>query len=273
MRKAGRVLAAVCLIIILSPPFAGSASIPKSSRGYTLYVVRRGDTLFTIARKYRLSWKTLARVNAIRPPYKIYRGQRLMVPLPKGRYRVYRVRRGDYLKRIAARYGVPWRVLARVNGIRSPYKIYRGQYLKIPRAGARSRRPSPSSYSRKGRALKIGFLSPVPGRGKGGINMGLDFSLSQGEEILSSAPGRVVYASLDMRGLGSVLIIEHPGGYETVYTGKAIYWTVGEGEEVGKSKVLGEAVEDTVLHFEIRRAGRPLPAGKLVGRMKKRGKR
>jgi len=255
---------AVVLFLILILPIPSQGASTRRSRRYAIYVVKKGDFLLSIAKRYRIPWKTLARMNGIRPPYKIYRGQRLKVPLPQGRYRLYRVKRGDTLKKIAARYRVSWRTLARVNGIAPPYKIYRGQYLKIPRTGYKPRR---KTYTLAKITWKGGFGPPVlSSRAKRGINMGLDYPLSQGEEVLSSAPGKVVYSSLDMRGLGSVLILEHPGGYETVYAGKAIYWRVGEGEVVEKENALGEAVENTVLHFEIRRAGRPLPTSRLVKR-------
>ncbi|AFJ02526.1 Lipoprotein NlpD [Methylophaga frappieri] len=43
----------------------------------------------------------------------------------------YSVKRGDTLYSISFRYGMDWRELARVNGIRSPYTIYVGQKLKF----------------------------------------------------------------------------------------------------------------------------------------------
>ncbi len=268
MKRAGKTLIVLLVFLLFIPPPSWGVS---RNRGYTIYRVKRGDSLLSIARRYRVSWRTLARMNGIKPPYRIYRGQRLKIPLARGRYRLYRVKRGDSLKKIAQRYGVSWRTLARMNGIKPPYRIYRGQYLKIPRTGYKVTRKIPQAPISPGKvAWKGGFSPPVPARAKRGINMGLDYPLSKGEEVLSSAPGKVVYSSLDMRGLGSVLILEHPGGYETVYAGKAIYWTVGEGEQVDKDRVLGEAVEDTTLHFEIRRAGRPLPAYRLVKRTKRR---
>ena len=277
MSYTGRVLVVVLLSIFLSLSSSHGKRGVGQGAGYASYVVRRGDTLSSIARRYHISWKKLARINGISPPYKIFKGQRLRVPLLRGGYRLYRVKRGDFLKRIARRYGVSWRTLARLNGIKRPYTIYRGQYLKVPRSGApfsRGKGKVKKAVSLRRSLAWVGdFIPPVPSKAQRGINMGLDYPLTKGEKIIPSAPGKVVYASLDMRGLGSVLILEHSGGYETVYAGKAIYWTVGEGEEIGKDKMLGEAVEETVLHFEIRRAGRPLPAAKLVGRRTKGGKK
>jgi lipoprotein NlpD len=49
--------------------------VAHSTSGY--HVVRRGETLYSIAWSYGLSFKELAAINRIRPPYTIYAGQRL----------------------------------------------------------------------------------------------------------------------------------------------------------------------------------------------------
>jgi lipoprotein NlpD len=49
------------------------------------YLVRQGDTLYSIAWRYELDFRGLARANSIRAPYTIYPGQRLrlITQLPK----------------------------------------------------------------------------------------------------------------------------------------------------------------------------------------------
>jgi membrane-bound lytic murein transglycosylase D len=49
----------------------------------------------------------------------------------------YRVRRGDTLSRIAARFGVRTKDLMAANGLRSAHRIYVGQKLEIPGSGRR----------------------------------------------------------------------------------------------------------------------------------------
>lgn len=43
----------------------------------------------------------------------------------------YVVRRGDYLSGVARRFGLDWRRLAELNGLRYPYIIYTGQVLRL----------------------------------------------------------------------------------------------------------------------------------------------
>ncbi len=58
---------------------APSAPIPSTPSGRT-YVVRRGDMLSTIARRYGVSMWALAQANSIRNPSLIYVGQVLRIP-------------------------------------------------------------------------------------------------------------------------------------------------------------------------------------------------
>ena len=41
------------------------------------YVVQKGDTLYSIAFRYGIDYKSLAKINGIKPPYTIYLNQKL----------------------------------------------------------------------------------------------------------------------------------------------------------------------------------------------------
>ena len=112
----------------------GGATPPPGS---CTYVVRRGDTLYSIARHFGVSLATLVRVNHIANPSLIYVGQRLTIPgcgpvppAPAGFW--YTVRAGDTLYSIASRFGVSvWSIVA-ANHIANPNIIFVGQRLFIP---------------------------------------------------------------------------------------------------------------------------------------------
>lgn len=53
-------------------------------------------------------------------------------PAPSGTYRTYRVRAGDTLTTIAARFGTTVKAIAELNGIADPSRIRIGQVLRIP---------------------------------------------------------------------------------------------------------------------------------------------
>lgn len=99
----------------------------------TIYVVQRGDTLSSIARRYSISVQTLMSYNRLNSTT-IYVGQRLAIPGsndPGPVYpTVYVVQRGDTLSSIARRFDTTVQALLQVNKLSST-TIYVGQRLTI----------------------------------------------------------------------------------------------------------------------------------------------
>lgn len=55
----------------------------------------------------------------------------------------YKVKNGEQLQKIATRYGISWRLLARSNGIKAPYNLTTGQVIKVPhRQKTKKKQPS-----------------------------------------------------------------------------------------------------------------------------------
>jgi membrane-bound lytic murein transglycosylase D len=109
---------------------ASSADRVVASAGY--HIVRRGQTLSAIARRYRTSVSRLKRLNGLHSS-RIQVGKRLRVSSRSrsSHHRViHRVRRGEALSEISSRYGVSLRQIKRVNGLDSN-RIYVGQHLVI----------------------------------------------------------------------------------------------------------------------------------------------
>lgn len=97
------------------------------------YTVRRGDTLWGIARRYNTTVGALAGLNHIANPNLIYPGQVLNLPRDAApSARTYTVRRGDTLWSIARRYDTTVSALAGLNHIANPALIYPGQVLELP---------------------------------------------------------------------------------------------------------------------------------------------
>lgn len=105
------------------------------------YVIRPGDTLYSIARRYGTSVYAIAQANHIVNPWYIRAGTRLVVcpkygyqaygaPKPGGRYHV--VKPGDTVYSIAMYYGVAPQAIVYLNHIANPHTIWPGQELRIP---------------------------------------------------------------------------------------------------------------------------------------------
>jgi len=117
---------------------------PAPPSGGTVHTVVRGDTLYSIARRYGVSLQAIVTANGIVNPNLISVGQRLTIPggsapaptpapaPPSSGGTVHTVRAGETLTRIALRYGVSIWSIVSANGIANPNLIYPGQRLTIP---------------------------------------------------------------------------------------------------------------------------------------------
>lgn len=106
--------------------------------GVDIYIVKRGDTLRSIATRFDTTVNRLLQLNtAIQNPDVIFEGQRLSVPgatIPDtGAGDVYTVQRGDTLSKIARRFGTTVQAILKLNpSIKNPSLIFPGQKLVMP---------------------------------------------------------------------------------------------------------------------------------------------
>ncbi len=115
----------------------------KSSRiiRSRLYRVRKGDTLYSIARRYGISVSMLMRDNGIhgrRPiikPGQILKIRRVSFKTSTVRRKstVYKIRPGDTLWHIARRFNTKVAEIARLNGLHKNAVIKPGMIIRIPR--------------------------------------------------------------------------------------------------------------------------------------------
>jgi lipoprotein NlpD len=184
----------------------------------------------------------------------------------------HRVQRGENLYRIGKAYGVSHLELARVNGLRDPDRIEVGQVILVPRATrelpvrlitaerARSDRPSPPELP----AGASPFVWPVTGGvvssdfGPRGVTYhdGIDISTPVGTPVRAARAGRVLYSDA-LRGYGNLVILEHDGGYATVYAHNQenrapVGAVVRQGEVIATVGETGKTSGPN-LHFEIRK--------------------
>ena len=105
-------------------------------------------------------------------------------------------------------------------------------------------------------------------RSEGGSQWkGLFIRAASGQDVRVVAAGRVVFAEW-MRGFGNLLIVDHGGGYLTIYgNNESVLKAVGEevrtGDVVATAGATGGSPESG-LYFEIRRHGKPFDPLKWV---------
>ncbi len=141
----------VILICLTSQLVIGASLAEAADPG--VHIVQRGDTLYSIARRYGTTVSALVQANGLRNPNRIYVGQRLIVsgasaaPSASSSGSVHVVQRGENLFRIALRYGTTVQALARANNLSNTSLIYAGQRLVIPGGGSASPAPATPAVS------------------------------------------------------------------------------------------------------------------------------
>ena len=194
---------------------------------------------------------------------------------------VHRVQKGDTLYSIAWRYGLDYKALATVNGIKSPYTIFvdqkivlRGEPKKSVRKKAPQRtKPKPKSQPKSRNKTpappnveQVAWRWPLKGEVikefslTGKLNKGIDIKGKTGARVNAAAAGVVVYAGGNLRGYGKLVIVKHNDRFLSAY-GNNQDIRVKEGDRVTSGQMLakvgtsGSDIE--MLHFEIRLNGKP----------------
>jgi murein DD-endopeptidase MepM/ murein hydrolase activator NlpD len=145
------VLALLSALIVPLPADAKGRSAARKAQksGVVTIVVKRGDTLYRIARRHKITRRQIVRINGLKRPYRLRIGQRLRLrgasasrsrSSHAARSSHYVVRRGDSVARIAKRHRITRRSLIRANGLKRPYRLKVGQKLSLPGHSASSRR-------------------------------------------------------------------------------------------------------------------------------------
>ena len=126
-------------------PLTPGGSTPETVPGTSQeYLVQKGDSFFTIGKKFNVSSKAIQDANPTINPNRMQIGQKLVIPPPTASAapggaaaatptgeQIYVVKAGDNLTKIAAQYGVTINALRRANNM-STDRIKVGDKLKIP---------------------------------------------------------------------------------------------------------------------------------------------
>ena len=189
----------------------------------------------------------------------------------------HKVRPGENLYRIGKAYGVDYTELARINSIRSPYRLQVGDRLYVPHADRQlpvnvitprsvsSARPkwvsSPTPKdSRVGSAgfswPTRGMLSSGFGKRERGHHDGIDISTPKGTPVYAARDGKVIFSDR-LSSYGNVIIVEHGDGFTTVYAHNENNLVrkgsrIRRGERIATVGQTGRA-RGSHLHFEIRK--------------------
>jgi len=208
------------------------------------------------------------------------------------------VRSNDTLYGIGKKFGVDYRLIAKRNHIRYPYKIYLGQRLYIDRHAPRgndltaikisnthkkrstksikkhthhkkakhiakaSHKSRAKGYNGQLRWPVKGIVTSKFGRRGSRMHDGIDIGAKEGTPVYAAASGEVVYADSRLSGYGKLIIIRHAKNLFTAY-GHNSRMLVRKGKHVHAGDLISRIghtgrASGPHLHFEVRQGSTPV---------------
>jgi len=241
--------------------------------------VQRGDTLYSISKRYNVPLRDLIEANNLTPPYTLVIGRQLRLPTAK----FHVVCKGDTLYNISKRYNVDVTTLSKLNNLQAPYTLSIGQRLAIPGSvGGSSDSYTPEPVKTTQKSSSFSFWKPAPKKttsssstvkktttakpaspskyrknkfawplkgtivskygtiGKGRNNDGINIKATLGAAVKAADSGRVAYAGNELKGFGNIILIKHDDGWITAYAHNDRLF-VKKGQRVRKGEKIAAA--------------------------------
>lgn len=247
----------------------------------TIYIVKKGDTLSSVAELFDVSVDTVRLANDIPKGKGVVVGETLIIlPVSGGTHKVVK---GDSILSIAKKYNADVDEILSFNDLEDSSKIKIGDELIIPGADDEMMKnlskPKTSTVTKKESAGLAGivkkkssgvrldgfFIRPItPGVGRLSQNIhgnnGIDIASPIGTPIRASADGVVVVSKFRegnpwFGGFGNFVVIEHSGGVKTLSAhmsavNVSVGQSVSQGDVIGKVGNTGRSTGPHI-HFEV----------------------
>ena len=233
----------------------------KSSLKGREYIVKKGETLYSISWRANVDINSLATFNKLVSPYKIYPGQKLFLVKnsTQATSNVAHNEKQQTKKQIRIKKPV-------ASDKKQAYgKNVRGQKLNNKTSA------NGTSFSQKIRS----WLWPVNGKVIEGFstakqgNKGINIAGVRGDSVKSTADGQVVYAGDALRGYGQLIIVKHNDDYLSAYAHNDSI-LVKEQQLVKAGQIIAKMgdtdAERVMLHFEVRFRGKSVNPMKYLSK-------
>ncbi len=234
---------------------AGCASKPQinNSSRYAMapnyYTVRSGDTLSGIAMRYGLDYISIAEMNDIAPPYRIYVNQSL------------RLKKGSSPRTVSTQ------VMAQPEQIKRQTIALPTTQPVTPVTPPTTTAPSTNTtVTSVAPNSSLRWIKPTNGPVIQGFNLannvkGIRYGGNQGDPIYAAADGQVVYAADGLKEYGNLVLIKHIDGYISAYAHNS-KMLVKSGDNVTAGQKIAEmgstGASQVMLEFQIRLDGKPI---------------
>lgn len=257
-----------------------TVSIEKS-QSKIQHIVKRGDTLYSLSKKYKVTFKQLAAYNQITAPYTLKEGQILQLTdispatlvesstlknsnsnvINESEVETSRITQPGFEAVPEATIN---EALNKQGNARQSNATYR------PPSGTGNQTVPDTDYE-KTPDNAIQWQWPTKGKVMTAyddkVNKGLNMSGAAGQAIFAAATGKVIYSGADVRNTGKLIIIKHNSNLLSVYAHQG-NTLVSEGSMVRMGDQVASLPEGVktlpILHFEIRYKGKPLDPVKII---------
>lgn len=234
---------------------AGCASKPQinNSSRYAMapnyYTVRSGDTLSGIAMRYGLDYVSIAEMNDIPAPYRIYVNQSL------------RLKKGSSPRTVSTQ------VMAQPEQIkRQTIALPTTQSVTPVTQPATSVPSTNTTVASVAPNSSLRWIKPTNGPVIQGFNLannvkGIRYGGNQGDPIYAAADGQVVYAADGLKEYGNLVLVKHIDGYISAYAHNS-KMLVKSGDNITAGQKIAEmgstGASQVMLEFQIRLDGKPI---------------
>lgn len=244
--------------------------------------VQPGETAFSIARTYGVSVAALAAWNGLDSNMTVRANQELLIPVTDTRAQAAQQQRVASAAPVAAipapapQSAPVEAAAANPPGTSTPVTPPPSASKPLPQNQSVENAqlpPSPDLGSQ--RTVDALLAMPVAGgsvlRGydpNGGTkrNEGIDFAAPAGAPVKAAGDGEVALISESLGGLGTIVLVRHPGNMMTVY-GRVTNVGLSKGDKVSRGQQIGVVAngDPANLHFEVRRGTDSVDPGPFLG--------
>lgn len=223
------------------------------------YLVKKGETLYSIAWRANSDVRKIARINKISSPYRIYPGQKIFLVESKVK-KTAEVSKHKVSHKNSTKSSTANKKNSSKNTLASTKKQAYGENVSTRKSYQNSTLASETFSQKisrwqwpvKGKVVEY-FSNSAQG------NKGIDITGRRGTKVKASTTGKVVYAGNALRGYGKLIIIKHNDDYLSAYAHNDRI-LVKEQQIINIGEVIA-TMGDTdankvMLHFEIRFRGK-----------------
>ncbi len=239
----------------------GSTPLKKSAKtsiSAKEYIVRSGETLYSIAWRANSDVRKIAQLNGIKAPYRIYSGQKLFL-VSKNKRKSSKASSSKHSSKKQTKSSNLTSDKVTKKTVASSKKQAYGE--NVNRKKIVQNEQEKESFSQKIRRwqwpVKGNVIAKFSSKAQG--NKGIDIAGRRGTNIRSAASGKVVYAGSALRGYGKLVIIKHNDDYLSAYAHNDKI-LVKEQQKIKSGDVIAKMgntdAQRVMLHFEVRFRGK-----------------